>query len=51
MAEAMAALAVLCDLGARTGVDIPMIGNQKEFLIWLVREYGRAVLTDTVGRR
>ena len=51
MAEAMAALAALRDLGARTGVDIPMIGNQKEFLIWLVSEYGRAVLTDTVNRR
>ena len=51
MAEAMAALAALRELGERTGVDIPMIGNQKEFLIWLVSEYGRAVLTDTVSRR
>lgn len=51
MAEAMAALAALRELGARAGVDIPLIGNQKEFLVWLVREYGRAVLKDTVRRR
>lgn len=45
--DAMEALTVIHQFGKITDIDIPLIKDKREFLFWLMKDYGLSVLKNT----
>lgn len=45
--DAMEALRIIHEFGEKCGIDIPIIEDRREFLVWLMRDYGLSVLRNT----
>ncbi len=45
--EAMKALQTIHQFGKKCDIDIPTIEDKRDFLMWLMRDYGLSVLRNT----